>query len=82
MTGRVTDDGREAVIALRLSAPGPQDGRSVEVRAVVDSGFTDWLFVPTAVAERLGLSVRGSVEAEMADGRWPMAGWSGSPSTA
>lgn len=35
----------------------------------MDSGFTDWLFVPTPVAKRLGLQVRSSVDAELADGR-------------
>jgi len=70
ITGRVTDDGREAAITLRLFAPGPtEDGRSADIRAVIDSGFTDWLFVPTAVAEQLDLPLRGSVEAELADGR-------------
>ncbi|MEJ7842864.1 MAG: hypothetical protein WKF95_13965 [Rubrobacter sp.] len=70
MTGRVTDDGREAVITLQLSAPGPREnGRSADVRAIIDSGFTDWLFVPTVVAEQLDLPFRGSVEAELADGR-------------
>lgn len=68
ISGRVTGDGREAAITLRLSSP-LEDGRSTDVRAVIDSGFTDWLFVPTAVAERLGLPIRGSVEAELADGR-------------
>ncbi len=68
MTGRVTGDGREAAIALRLSAPEGA-GRSTEVRAVIDSGFTDWLLIPTMVAEHLGLPVRGSVDAELADGR-------------
>ena len=74
ITGRVTDDGREATVALRLSAPGvrrtrPGEVRFAEVRAVIDSGFTDWLFVATATVEQLGLPVRGSVEAELADGR-------------
>lgn len=70
ITGRVTSDGREAEIPLQLSAPSEaRDGGSAEVRAVVDSGFTDWLFLPASVAERLKLPVRGSVEAEMADGR-------------
>ena len=68
VAGRVTDDGREAVIALRLSSLGGS-GRSAEVQAVIDTGFTDWLTIPAGVAEYLGLPVRGSVEAELADGR-------------
>ena len=40
--GRVTGDGREAAITLRLFAPGPvEDERSAEIRAVIDSGFLD-----------------------------------------
>lgn len=38
------------------------------MRAVIDTGFTDWLTIPTSVAEHLGLPVRGSVDAELADG--------------
>ncbi len=68
VAGRVTDGGREAVIALRLSSLGGS-GRSTEVQAVIDTGFTDWLTIPAGVAEYLGLPVRGSVEAELADGR-------------
>lgn len=65
MTGRVTGDGREATILLRLSPPG-STGDSTEVRAVVDTGFTDWLTIPASVAEYLGLPVRGAVDAELA----------------
>lgn len=51
MTGNVTEDGREAAVALRLSAPAGEARarQSAEVRAVIDSGFKDWLFVPTPV---------------------------------
>lgn len=71
VTGNVTEDGREAAVALRLSAPAGEARarRSEEVRAVIDSGFTDWLFVPAPVVERLRLPVRGAVDAELADGR-------------
>ena len=65
--GRVTDDGREAIVVLRPSSPTGSE-RSTDVRAVVDTGFTDWLTRPTAVAEYMNLPVRGSVDAELADG--------------
>lgn len=34
----------------------------------MDTGFTDELTMPASVAEYLGLPVRGSVDAELADG--------------
>ena len=38
------------------------------VRVVVDTGFTDWLTLPTDFVKRLGLSSAGSREMILADG--------------
>ncbi len=55
------------MIPLHLSSPGGL-WRSADVRAVIDTGFTDWLTIPADAAEYLGLQVRGSVDVELADG--------------
>ena len=38
------------------------------VRVIVDTGFTDWLTLPTDFIKRLGLSRAASREATLADG--------------
>lgn len=55
------------MIPLHLASPG-RAGRYTDARAVIDTGFTDWLTLPPDVVEYLGLPVRGSVDVELADG--------------
>jgi clan AA aspartic protease len=66
MRGRVVAGGREAVIGLRVS--GRESAADVEVEAVIDTGFTGHLTLPPDVVRALSLPVRGSVDAELADG--------------
>ena len=66
MRGLVTADGREAVLGVEvLSANGTS---SVQVEAVVDTGFTGHLTLPPATVETLGLPIVGSAESILADG--------------
>ena len=44
--------GYEAVIALRLRGP---DGRTSDIEAVVDTGYSGFLTLPTALVAELGL---------------------------
>ena len=44
--------GHEAVIALRLRGP---DGRTSDIEAVVDTGYSGFLTLPTALVAELGL---------------------------
>ena len=61
--GTVTPD-REAVISLKVYGPKGEE----EIQAVVDTGFTDDLTLPAEIIRRLGLSLRGSMPASLADG--------------
>ena len=54
ITGRVTRT-PEALVALRVS--GPQ-GREIEIEAVLDTGFTDYLTLPPSVITELRLLSR------------------------
>lgn len=66
MRGLVTADGREAVLGVEvLSANGTS---SVQVEAVVDTGFTGHLTLTPATVETLGLPIVGSTESILADG--------------
>lgn len=56
---------REAVVRLRLQGPR---GAELEVHAVVDSGFTSSVALPTATAAALGLTRQSSGGAVLADG--------------
>jgi clan AA aspartic protease len=67
ITGSVTPDGGEAVIALHLSSPSEAD-RSIEVQAVIVTGFTDWIALPPDVVRYLELPLRGSADVMIADG--------------
>jgi clan AA aspartic protease len=56
---------REAVVALRVRGPG---GAERDVDAVVDSGFTASLTLPSAVVAALGLARQSGGSATLADG--------------
>lgn len=64
ITGEVTA-GREARIRLTLRGTG---GAETEVSAVVDTGFTDALTLPSALISELGFPFRDTVRALLADG--------------
>jgi clan AA aspartic protease len=64
ITGRIGPD-RKAVILLQLHGPG---AGSREVSAVIDTGFTGALALPSAVIRALGLPHRGGRRANLADG--------------
>ncbi len=66
MRGAVTVDGREAVLAVEVL---PSTGASaIRVDAVVDTGFTGHLTLPSATVGVLGLPIVGSAESVLADG--------------
>src|SRR5687768_15517636 len=56
---------REAVVALRLRGPS---GAEIEVQAVVDSGFTASLTLPSALVGALNLTRQSGGGAVLADG--------------
>ena len=56
---------REALIRVALAGPA---GRRVELDAIIDTGFTDFLTVPRQVIEELGLRFRESMAYELANG--------------
>lgn len=66
IVGRVTPDGREAIIPLTLVRGRAGETRTLE--AVVDTGFTDRLTLPPEIVEELGLPLRGSADVILADG--------------
>ena len=55
----------EAVIPLLLEGPA---GEACEVEAVVDTGFTGFLTLPSSLVAQLGLVFRGTSEGTLADG--------------
>lgn len=57
--------GREALVPLTLLGP---DGRRTSITAVVDTGFTGHLVLPSEVVEELSLPLRGSRDSFLADG--------------
>ena len=57
ITGEVTSD-REAIIHLRLIGP---TGLEAVVRAVIDTGFTEYVSLPPAIVEALSLLFYGYV---------------------
>lgn len=65
MRGTVTPD-REAVLQIRLRGPSRNEHT---LTAVLDTGFNDFLTIPTVLADQLGLPLEGSTEAELADGQ-------------
>lgn len=55
----------EAVLSLSLSGPS---GRTREIEAVVDTGFSEFLTVPAELAMELGLAFGGVTPVVLADG--------------
>src|SRR5262245_11661766 len=41
-----------------------------KITALIDTGFTGWLCLPTKTAQRLGLERSGEEESELGDGQW------------
>ena len=64
ITGVVTA-ARHPVVRVRIEEPG---GRSVEIEALVDTGFNGELTLPLATVEALGLEWLRSGRALLADG--------------
>ena len=66
MKGTVVADGNEALLIVEvLSQAG---AFSLRVEAVVDTGFTGHLTLPSTTVETLGLPIIGSAESILADG--------------
>jgi clan AA aspartic protease len=65
ITGRVTA-AREAVLPLQVYGHA---GRTVLVEAVIDTGFTGFLTLPTTLVTQLGLPFAGTTRATLSDGR-------------
>jgi len=63
-TGRVNASG-EAVISLTVQGPA---GQPQEIAAIIDTGFNGWLTLPADIVGNLGLPLRGSGRATLADG--------------
>ena len=61
--------GREALIRLTLAGSTEQ---TVELDAIVDTGFTDYLTVSKRLVDRLGLQFRESMAYELANGELDM----------
>lgn len=64
MTGEINAD-REAEIPLKIQGA---DGRETEIKAVIDTGFTDYLTLPPEVITSLRLAFRELNEFVLADG--------------
>ncbi|MGH7200405.1 MAG: hypothetical protein ACREJB_07345, partial [Planctomycetaceae bacterium] len=62
--GRVSPD-REAVIAVSVRGP---TGRTLKTDAVIDTGFSDWLTLPSDQIEALELPWERRERASLADG--------------
>jgi clan AA aspartic protease len=65
--GRVSGDAREATITVTV-LPAESGRTSLDVRAVIDTGFTGDLALPTELVSSLSLPERGFVEVRLADG--------------
>ncbi len=52
---------------IRLKVKGRR-GRELEIEAVIDTGYTAWLTLPSAVVATLGLSWQGMERFTLADG--------------
>lgn len=55
----------EAVVSLTVQGPS---GQSREIEAVIDTGFNDFLTLPSALAAELGLAYRNRGKMILADG--------------
>jgi clan AA aspartic protease len=56
---------REAVLPLQLRTP---DGRLVNLDAVIDTGFSDYLALPPALVTSLHIPYYGTADYELGDG--------------
>ena len=65
MTG-IVNANREAIIRLMVCSP---DGQVQEVEAVIDTGFTGFLTLPSIHIDALGLTWQGREWAMLGDGR-------------
>ena len=61
----VVTDAYEAVIPLTVQGP---DGQTREIEAVIDTGFTGFLTMPSGVVVELGLPFVNISQATLADG--------------
>ena len=71
MFGFVAEDGREPLLPLGvLAVPGDGggDGRSLEIEAVIDTGFDGELTLPSGTIRRLSYPYVGSAGGTLADG--------------
>ena len=82
IVGRLNDT-YEAVISLTVQGPS---GHEREVEAVIDTGFTGFLSLPSALATELGLPFLTNESAFLADGSLVMLSvhdattlWDGQP---
>jgi clan AA aspartic protease len=66
MRGMVVADGSEALLSVEVLSQA--EATSLRVEAVVDTGFTGHLTLPSATVEALGLPIIGSAESTLADG--------------
>lgn len=66
ISGRVNARGNEARIALVIRGP---TGRTLQIEAVVDSGFTNFLTLRERQIADLELVWRGTASAQLADSR-------------
>ena len=55
----------EAVVSLTVQGPS---GQSRDIEAVIDTGFNDFLTLPSALAAELGLAYRNRGQMILADG--------------
>ena len=71
MRGAVAEDGSEPLLPLGLLAgvgDGSREGTSLEVEAVIDTGFDGELTLPPETIRRLGYPYAGSAGGTLADG--------------
>jgi len=64
ITGEINAN-REAEIPLKIRGA---DGREVEIKAVIDTGFTDYMTLPPEIITSLSLTFRELNEFVLADG--------------
>lgn len=55
----------EAIISVAITGP---TGEFAEIDAVIDTGFNDYLVLPTDIITRLGLEYIGPTKAELGNG--------------
>jgi clan AA aspartic protease len=71
MRGSVAEDGSEPLLPLGLLAGagnGSEEGTSLDVEAVIDTGFDGELTLPARTIRRLGYPYAGSAGGTLADG--------------